>query len=260
MQEKLYKIPANTNFIGKKFIYLSSCHSTNDIAAELSPQTEAGTVVITAHQTRGRGQRGNTWEAESGSNLTFSILLKPTFLPASQQFYFNMSIALGIINGLNCIIPKNLNKDWLKLKWSNDVYFQDFKLGGVLIENTIENMNLKSSVVGIGLNINQERFEYPRATSLKNIFEQTFILAEVLEKVLENIEINYLRLQNQVYTKLKNDYLEALYWHNEVHTYQEAKGSFFEGKIIDVQESGRLVIQTTTGIQVFDFKEVIFVK
>ncbi len=158
MQEKLYKIPANTNFIGKKFIYLPSCHSTNDIAAELLPHLDEGTVVIAAHQTNGRGQRGNSWEAEAGANLTFSIVLKPNFLPASQQFYFNMAVALGIIRGLRYFFEGNRSNssdksDQLKLKWSNDIYFQDFKLGGVLIENTIESTNLKNSVVGIGINM-----------------------------------------------------------------------------------------------------------
>lgn len=259
MQQNLYKIPANTKFIGKKIIYLPTCHSTNDIAAELSLQVEEGTVIITSQQTKGRGQRGNVWEAEAGANLTFSIVLKPFFVPASQQFYFNMAVALAITDALTPLFSaENLNTDKLAIKWSNDIYYEKLKLGGILIENTIENMNLKNSVVGIGLNINQEKFSHPTATSLKNIFSYDLALENVLEDILNCLEIRYLTLMNREYLRLKTDYMSQLYWNNEQHTYQDKHGAFFDGSIIDVQESGRLVINTEAGIRNFDFKEITF--
>ncbi len=255
----MYKIPANTKFIGKKIIYLPTCHSTNDIAAELSSQVEEGTVVITSQQTKGRGQRGNVWEAEAGANLTFSVVLKPFFLPASQQFYFNMAVALAITDALTSIfVAKSLNSAKLAIKWSNDIYYEKLKLGGILIENTIENANLKNSIVGIGLNINQEKFSYPTATSLKNIFSHDLALENVLEGILYYMEIRYLALKNREYLHLKTDYISQLYWNGEQHTYQDKHGVFFEGSIIDVLESGRLVVDTEMGIRNFDFKEITF--
>ncbi|TAH21736.1 MAG: biotin--[acetyl-CoA-carboxylase] ligase [Cytophagales bacterium] len=252
----MYKIPANTKFIGKNHIYLPTCHSTNDIAAEISSKVAEGTVVITSHQSKGRGQRGNTWEAEAGANLTFSVIFTPSFLPANEQFYFNMAVALAITDAIASLIPKEGNK--LTIKWSNDIYYGHSKLGGILIENTLEGMYLKSSVVGIGLNINQEKFSHPTATSIKNIIGQELRLDEVLEKILFFLEIRYLALKNGAYYSLKKDYMEQLYWYKELHLYKDRGDIVFEGTIIDVKESGRLVIDTKTGVRNFDFKEIIF--
>lgn len=256
MHQNIYKIPANTEFIGKNYIYLPTCHSTNDIAAEISPKVAEGTVVITSHQSKGRGQRGNEWEAEAGKNLTFSVVLYPYFLPASAQFYFNMAVALAITDGIAQMMPKEVNK--LAIKWSNDIYYRDAKLGGILIENTLEGMNLKNSVVGIGLNINQEKFAYPTATSLINILGRESGLGEVLEKILTCLEIRYLALRNGEYYNLKKDYIEQLYWYREPHLYKDGRNTVFEGTIIDVKESGKLVIDTKTGVRNFDFKEIVF--
>ena len=258
MQENLYKIPANTNFIGKKIIYLPTCHSTNDIATELLPQLEEGSVVITSRQTAGRGQRGNVWEAEAGANLTFSVVLKPTFLPLNKQFYFNMCVALAIAEGIASFLGKNASN--LKLKWSNDIYFEHRKLGGVLIENSIENAHLRTSVVGIGINVNQEIFAYPQAISLRNILHISLVLADVLENILTCLETRYLELRGKEYKKLKEDYLEALYAYHETKTFQDNKGRVFAGEIIGVEESGRLIIESHEGKQAYDFKEVVFLR
>lgn len=259
MQEKLYKIPANTQIIGKKIIYLPTCHSTNDIASELAPQIEEGAVVITHHQTQGRGQRGNTWEAEAGANLTFSLILKPTFLSVSQQFYLNVGVTLAISDALRCFFPEN-KANLLKIKWSNDIYYNEAKLGGILIESTLEGKNIKNAIVGIGLNINQETFNHTKAISLKNILQKDFVLAEVLEKILECLEIRYLDLKDKKFQLLKQSYLYQLYWYKERHLYLDNVGSEFMGEIIDVQDNGRLVVQAAGGVHCFNFKEIIFVK
>jgi BirA family biotin operon repressor/biotin-[acetyl-CoA-carboxylase] ligase len=256
LQEKLYKIPANTQIIGKKIICLPTCHSTNDIASEIASQIEEGAVVITHHQTKGRGQRGNAWEAEAGANLTFSVVLKPSFLPVHQQFYLNIAVTLAIIDALYTFLPD----DKLKIKWSNDIYYADAKLGGILIENTLEVINIKSAIVGIGLNINQTQFSHPKAISLKNILQIDFFLPEVLEKILECLEMRYLALKDKKFSSLRQDYLSRLYWYKEEHLFRDDAGSEFVGQIIGVQENGRLIIQVEGGVYFFNFKEVIFVK
>lgn len=256
MQENLYKIPANTKFIGKKIIYLPSCHSTNDIAAGLLAQTEEGAVVITSHQTAGKGQRGNPWEAEANANLTFSIILKPMFLPIQQQFYLNIAVALAIADALKLCLGTHAQN--LKLKWSNDIYFQDYKLGGVLIENTLESAHLRTSVVGIGINVNQEQFTHAQAISLKNILQKPLVLAEVLEHILNLLEMRYIELKQQQYEKLKIDYINTLYWFQEERQFQDPQGNSFTGKIIGVEESGKLMIATQAKVNTYYFKEVIF--
>jgi len=260
LQQYIYKIPANTKFVGKNNVYLPTCHSTNDIAAEISSKVVEGTVVITSNQTKGRGQRGNVWEAESGANLTFSVILMPTFLPANEQFYFNMAVALAITDALNSLVIFNSRHDAqrLAIKWSNDIYYGNLKLGGVLIENTLEGMNIKSAVVGIGLNVNQENFSYPTATSLKSILGHELKLEEVLENLLFFLEIRYLALKNREYHRLKKDYMSQLYLLNEAHIYADNQGITFEGTIVDIMESGRLVVGTETGLRNFDFKEIVF--
>lgn len=256
MQEKLYKIPANTQIIGKKIIYLPTCHSTNDIASEVAPQMEEGAVVITYHQTQGRGQRGNAWEAEAGANLTFSLILKPSFLPVHQQFYLNIAVTLAIIDALYTFLPD----DKLKIKWSNDIYYTNAKLGGILIENTLEGENIKNAIVGMGLNINQTQFHHAKAISLKNILQKDFFLPEVLEKILECLEIRYLALKDKKFQLLKQSYLSQLYWYKETHLFHNNAGNEFTGEIIDIQDNGRLVIQADGEIHFFNFKEIIFVK
>jgi BirA family biotin operon repressor/biotin-[acetyl-CoA-carboxylase] ligase len=113
----MYKILANTIFLGKDVLFLPECHSTNDIALQRIRQGNAkeGSIIICEHQTQGKGQRGNTWEAEKGSNLTFSLVLQPDFLDLSEQFYLNMMVSNAIRRLLHDYVPS------LKVKWPNDL-------------------------------------------------------------------------------------------------------------------------------------------
>jgi BirA family biotin operon repressor/biotin-[acetyl-CoA-carboxylase] ligase len=258
LQENLYKIPSNTQIIGKKIIYLPTCHSTNDIATELAPQLEEGAVIITSHQTRGRGQRGNSWEAQEGANLTFSVLLKPYFLPAYQQFYLNIAVTLAITDAILPFLLGKVEAQGLKIKWSNDIYYEDSKIGGILIENTLEGSSIKYAVVGIGLNINQIHFSYPQASSLSMIIKDKLVLAEVLDHILGKLERRYLLLKEQAHSLLKQDYINMLYRYQQEHLYQDNKGQLFYGQITDIEDNGKLVMQTHEGKRIFDFKEVIF--
>ena len=114
----MYKIPANTVFVGKNLVSVSECHSTNTEAFALiqTAKAHAGTVVITDHQTNGRGQRGSNWEAQPGMNLTFSIILQPKALAVQDQFYLNMVTALALHDFLN-----SLSLAGVKIKWPNDM-------------------------------------------------------------------------------------------------------------------------------------------
>jgi BirA family transcriptional regulator, biotin operon repressor / biotin---[acetyl-CoA-carboxylase] ligase len=254
----LYKIQPNTLFTGKTLKYLPSCHSTNDFAVQMIQSEDnvfEGTVIITDNQTAGRGQRGNTWEASVGQNLTFSLILKPNFLKASDQFQLNVAISMGVFDFLNEFIDGGLS-----VKWSNDIYFEDQKMGGILIENTLQGYNIGYSIIGIGLNINQIEFQNPRATSLRNITQnpQQYDLSEILKNLLENIEKNYLKMRNNDYESLKISYLNNLYRFQEWH-YFRRNGQQFLGQIIGIDETGKLAIETEGMVLYFDFKEVEFV-
>ena len=214
-----------------------------------------GTVIITDNQTAGRGQRGNSWEASSGENLTFSLILKPFFLKASDQFQLNVAVSMGVFDFLSEFIDENL-----KVKWSNDIYVGDKKMGGILIENSLQGYKIGHSIVGIGLNINQTEFINERATSLRKITENPlkYDLSELLKKLLENIEINYLRIKNNDYEELKIRYLHNLFRFNEYH-YFKRNGQIFLGQIVGIDENGKLGIETDGNLIHFDFKEVEFV-
>ena len=253
----MYNLLPNTGFIGKNIIYLPTCHSTNDEAARLlaAQHIPEGTIVITSHQTAGRGQRGNSWESQPNLNLTFSLILRPAFLPATEQFTLNMAIALGIHEFLYSKITDNS----LKIKWSNDLYYKTMKLGGILIENTVKKYNLETTIAGIGLNINQTGFGENRAISLQTITGAAFDLEFLLIELCESLEKYYLLLQKNGRKRLEARYLEHLYQFNEWHPYQTEEGTAFAGKITGIDESGRLCMDDTAGNKLaFGFKEVVF--
>lgn len=254
----MYKIQPNTLFTGKIIKYLPTCHSTNDIAAEMIQSQEVfeGTIIITNHQTTGRGQRGNSWEAAIGQNLTLSLILKPTFLRASDQFQLNVAVSLGVHEFLSQYLPEGLT-----IKWSNDIYHYDKKLGGILIENTLQGYNIGYSVVGIGLNINQTQFGVATASSLSLAANaaQSYDLNTLLAQLAEKIEKYYLQIKQGYYESLKIQYLRVMYRYQEWHYFRK-NGELFLGQIIGIDQTGKLAIETEDEeLLYFDFKEVQFV-
>jgi BirA family transcriptional regulator, biotin operon repressor / biotin---[acetyl-CoA-carboxylase] ligase len=250
----LYKIPANTLFLGKNLVFMPECHSTNTLAMELCQQSRApeGTLVITSKQISGRGQRGNSWESEPNSNLTFSLVLKPSFLPIQDQFYLNIFVSLAIRDLLS-----QLCNDPIHIKWPNDILVNEFKICGILIENQVSGDRITNTIVGIGLNINQRNFTSASATSLALITSQVNDLQLILELLLGHLETYYLQLRQHNYEKLRTAYLKNLYRINEDHNFlsQERR---FEGKIIGIDVHGRLCIMTGGEEKVFGIKEVTF--
>lgn len=254
----MYKIYPKTLFLGQKIQYLPSCQSTNDEASALIAQTDPaeGTLVITDHQIAGRGQRGNQWETKSGQNLTASFILKPTFLSANEQFWLNIAISLGIYDVLLPLVG-----DTLRIKWPNDIYTGDQKVGGILIENTLHGYDIAWSVVGVGLNINQTEFNYPTATSLQQQapLPNTYDIPGLLSRLCETLEQRYLQLRSGQRDPLKISYLQTLYRYQEEHVF-EREGHYFRGIIVGVDDAGRLAIAQDGQVRYFGFKEVSFVR
>lgn len=252
----MYKIPANTLFIGKNLVFVPECHSTNDLAIQLSqkPSTPEGTVVITDSQTAGRGQRGSTWKASPGMNLTFSVILKPKALDLKDQFYLNIFTSLAIHDYL-----KTKTNAPVSIKWPNDLLADGKKISGILIENQLKGNQFSNTVVGIGLNINQQDFELLTATSLATVTEKKFDLPEELEALLSILEARYLELIRGHYKKLMEMYLSVLHWHHAIHTFS-SNGEAFDGTIIGVDDIGRLKIETNHGVRIFAVKEIVYVR
>jgi BirA family biotin operon repressor/biotin-[acetyl-CoA-carboxylase] ligase len=250
----LYKIPANTLFTGKNIVFVPECHSTNTLAQQLcqSGQLTDGAVVITNHQTAGRGQRGNVWQTEQGENLTFSIYYKPTFLQPLDQFNLNRCISLGLYNYLRTWV------DNVSIKWPNDILIQNKKVCGILIENTIQGNRILGSIIGIGLNVNQLNFLSDRAGSIRTFTAQRHDLTEVLCEVLAHIEVAYLSLRNGSTVSLQRSYESALFGYHQIRSFRVSKEDV-QGEIIGVDPFGRLQVQIANTVKAFDIKEIEFV-
>ena len=242
--------------IGNSIIRLRKTESTNNYA---NSQIGAnglveGTVFLAYEQTAGRGQLNNVWESNLGENLTFSIVMYPDFLEIRKQFMLSKVITLGIYKAMSKYV------DSLKVKWPNDIYAGDRKIGGILIENSIMYSLLKSAVVGIGLNINQTVFlsNAPNPVSLKILTNQHHDCDHVLMEVLQGIDEYYQLLKQGDDEVIDRQFLSVLYRINENHFYRSDEG-VFEGKIIGVNEIGQLLIARNDGkILDFHFKEVEF--
>ena len=248
----MYKIPANLGFKSNLVHYLPSCHSTNEITANLLAQDlEEGAIIITDNQEAGRGQRGNYWESAPFMNLTFSLVLKPAFLPLKNQFQLTQIISLSLTQMLQSLIP-----NVVKIKWPNDIYVGNAKIGGILIQNTLRGSEIEYSIVGIGLNINQVHFETPNATSLRKLTLRDFNLNEVLNDIVRFISENYFMLKNENKNDFDGEYKELLYGLNEVLKFESDEK--FAGKIIGTDPLGRLLIESAKGVKCFQNQEVKF--
>ena len=241
--------------IGQNRIILDRVDSTNDyLKAELSKSKPfpEGTVIMAVEQYAGRGQVGTQWQSQRGKNLTVSILLHPNFLQPSEQFAINISICLGIREALSAILSENV-----LIKWPNDIYVGDKKIGGILIENILQGNLWKYAIIGIGLNVNQSNFpiEAKNATSLFKLLHETYSIEKLLTEICNCIEYHYdqLKLGNRAHQKKL--YLEYLFGINEKRSFK-IDGILVEGKIIDVDESGNLAVDFDGHIATFGFKEI----
>jgi BirA family biotin operon repressor/biotin-[acetyl-CoA-carboxylase] ligase len=249
----LHKIPANTLFFGKTLVFVPECHSTNSLASDLAlKKTPEGTLVITANQTAGRGQRGNIWLVEPGKNFTFSLVLYPKFLAIKDQFCLHQFVSLSLTDYL-----RNYFDEEAKIKWPNDILINDKKVCGILIENQLSGEQLTQSIIGIGLNVNQRHFSVASASSMALLSNREYGLPTELEKLLGCLENRYLQLKQGRTTALQKEYLERMYWINERHLFS-ANEQEFEGEIIGINEMGLLQIQVDQTIRTFDVKEVSY--
>ncbi len=249
----------NTLFIGKVIQNFDSIGSTNDYAIELISKSNPseGTVISAYHQTQGRGQIGSKWQSNPGMNLTLSVILYPAFLEASRQFLLTQSVALGVLDFLKPIISADIS-----LKWPNDIYYKDQKMGGILMQSSLKGNRLMWCVAGIGINVNQTHFDknLPNPTSIKNITNQEKATMDLIPSLCQHLEYRYLQLKSGQYQQIQSDYLQNCYRYMQEALFQRPSGEIFNGKIVGVDDSGKLRIVHQQGEEAFGMKEVGFVK
>jgi BirA family biotin operon repressor/biotin-[acetyl-CoA-carboxylase] ligase len=241
-----------------EFLVYPELKSTNTELKKLLSDKKLSeySVVITHHQTAGRGQVGNAWESELNRNLTFSLLLRPTFLEPHLQFYISKLVSLAIIDTIN-----EVAKVKACIKWPNDIYVGDSKVCGILIENSILGSQLDYCIAGIGLNVNQEVFisDAPNPASLTQLTGNNYKIESLLEQLLENIEQRYHQLEINRLDLINQDYLNSLYRKDGIYSFKDKQGQF-DASIEHINEMGLITLLDTEGKKrEYAFKEVSFV-
>jgi BirA family transcriptional regulator, biotin operon repressor / biotin---[acetyl-CoA-carboxylase] ligase len=246
-----------TLFIGQHLIELKTVDSTNNYAKELIGRGEAveGTLIVAETQQQGRGQRENSWESEPGKNLTFSLVLEPKTLSVQLQFILSKCISLSLYKFLKALTSLDVY-----IKWPNDILIDGKKVAGILIENIVVSGMIKHSIVGIGINVNQEKFEKTaHAASIFMLNHKTYDLNFLLTTLCNFIESQYLLLKNNSFEAIDKDYMHALFRYNEVASYFYM-GNTIEAAIIGIDSYGKLILQRTSGeLITCGFKEIAFV-
>ena len=238
------------------YIKVSQTASTNTYLSRLAATLPGGTVIYTPCQTAGRGQKGNSWESEDGKNLTFSLLLKRPPVKARDQFYLSEASALAVVEALTALAG-----DGFTVKWPNDVYWQDKKICGMLLENSLDGSDIATCIVGIGLNVNQERFvsDAPNPVSLLNITGHEHDLESLLKRVCSRIEQLVNTLDDATAREqLHRQYMAALYRNDgQQHLWEDAAGHRFMASVAGIAPDGTLTLQHEDGTRHdYLFKEV----
>lgn len=247
-----------TLFIGKNLLFLLDVESTNTYAMDLLRNVNAieGTVVYTDNQTNGKGQRGSIWNSQIASNVTASVILKPSFLTINQSFYLSKISALAVYDVLTEILPDS--QYGIKIKWPNDILVDKRKIAGILIENNFQTRYIQHSVLGIGLNVNQTEFDgLAFATSLKTLAGKEFDRSDVLGSLCRHLEKWYLKLKESKFELIDEIYLHRLFGLAEVLPFKDPQDNHFEGKIVGVTIDGKLQLELLNGEEKkYEVKEI----
>lgn len=242
--------------VSPRILRVAETNSTNSLLREwiIKESLPEGSAVVADFQTAGRGQIGNVWESEAGKNLLFSTVLYPTCIPANQQFLISQIAALSVKETLD------LYTDQVTVKWPNDIYWKDKKICGMLIENDLSGHSLYCSIIGIGINLNQELFrgDAPNPVSLFQIIGKEVDREEVLARFLSIFYRYYLSLLQENYEAIRTRYQSALYRREGYHAYQDGSGTF-EARIHAIEPTGHLLLALQDGsIRRYAFKEVAY--
>ena len=237
-----------------QLIKLNATDSTNNYLKQLILERTLDdfSVVVANHQTNGRGQRGSSWLSEKDKNLTFSILKRNISIVANQQFLLNILVSLSIVKTLEGFnIPK------LAIKWPNDILSDHHKISGILIENLIKNKQIEYAIIGIGLNVNQVKFEgLSKVSSLKNIMPLPVDKDELLTKIIDKLKM-YFKLYSENGSEfLNSEYESYLFRKDKPSTFISHDNNLFTGIIRGVSTSGKLCVQMEDFNKEFDLKEL----
>ena len=257
-----------------KIITLDECGSTNNVLKEMLARPEwlpSGTTVRAIKQTEGRGQRGNSWEAEPGMNLTFSMVLRPGAMPPDCHFLVSEAIAVALVKFIQ-MLPGMENHE-VRIKWPNDILVDGKKIAGVLIENSLGGEGaLIYSIAGIGLNVNQTLFtsNAPNAVSLSQLtgeyYDLEFLLPDLTNLILllvnqlaPELAISQNNGDKRIHTSIETVYHNLLWRANGFHEWEDASThDRFLAELVSVAPSGQMILSEADGrLHRYYFKEVV---
>lgn len=225
-------------------MFISSTHSTNTLLKELIAKGTPPECIYAGYQTAGRGQTGNSWESEADKNLLCSILLPPN----KNLYFLNIAVSVAILR----IIDEPLT-----IKWPNDIYWQDKKLAGILLENAIVGAEIKYSIAGIGLNVNQTVFvsDAPNPVSLKQITGKTYDIDQLMKDLFEAVKAVLNEPEERIWSKYK----DHLYRREGFWPYEDQNGRF-EAQIKDVLPTGEIILQDENNKErTYHFKQIRYI-
>lgn len=225
----------NTLFVGQNLITLESVDSTNTFLLD-SSNTEKlveGTVVYAKRQIKGRGQRDNLWISEGEKSFCVSVLFYPK-IELSYQFTFNKCIALALVSSFNILGVKSF------IKWPNDILVNDKKIAGVLIENSVRDKKLQKSIVGIGINANNNCSDIENAISLKEVFKNEIDIKVLLSTLCHELEKYYLLFRSD--KKQIQELYNSLLYKKDSRVNFSKNGNLFTAVVKEVDNLGRLVL------------------
>lgn len=234
--------------------FINQTASTNSLLADLVKKQSLpeGFVAYTDFQTSGKGQGGNTWESEKGKNLLFSMLLYPQMVPIEEQFIISQIVSVAIQKLLSEYFQH------VKIKWPNDIYINNSKIAGILIENSLRGSKINYTIIGIGLNVNQTNFrsDAPNPVSMRQIKSKSFNREKILERIVQSILSVYSEMN---YESIRQSYFDNLFRKDGSHKYRSGN-QMFNALIEEVKPNGELILCLENGTEKsFSFKEVEFV-
>jgi BirA family biotin operon repressor/biotin-[acetyl-CoA-carboxylase] ligase len=241
-----------------KIIKLNAIDSTNSFLKDLALNTELEnfTVVVTNQQLKGRGQQGSNWVSEPFKSLICSVFVSFKDLNVLEHRYLNFAVSLAVFETLN-----EESIPGVSIKWPNDILSGNKKLCGILIENSLKSTKISSSVIGIGLNVNQTSFpvSLKKVTSLKLLANKDFKLEKLLESLVSNLKFKIEMLDSKDFKTLEEQYLKVLYKKNIPTMFKNSQDVLFMGIISGISKEGKLQIASEDeSVQEFGIKEVSF--
>ena len=238
------------------YVHLEQIDSTNAYLQRKQSEADIRNWVVSAdEQTTGKGMGSNTWESEVGKNLTFSLALDVSFLPAERQFLLSEAVPLGIVEVLDGLLPS----ERLSIKWPNDIVYDGHKLAGILINSTIKANKMDVSVIGIGLNVNQMQFKnWPtHPISLQQITGKDYDLQPLMKQIAEHILLKVGQLKSDP-ALIEQEYLKRLFRYRTWAEY-EVDGKVMRLLMTGIDAFGRLqLIDEAQRTYSFDIKEIKF--